>query len=64
MMIYGYARDNTDGQTLAAQDAQLHSAGCTRIFSEKISGARSDRAELAKLLNQLTAGVGGSSRAV
>ena len=26
MTVYGYARVSTDGQTLAAQDAQLHAA--------------------------------------
>ena len=56
MTAYGYARVSTDGQTLAAQYAQLHAAGCTKIYSEKISGGRSDRTELAKLLRQLSAG--------
>jgi DNA invertase Pin-like site-specific DNA recombinase len=53
MTIYGYARVSTDGQTLAAQDAQLHEAGCVKVYSEKVSGARSDRAELAKVLKRL-----------
>jgi DNA invertase Pin-like site-specific DNA recombinase len=35
------------------QDAQLHAAGCAKVYSEKISGARSDRPELAKLLRLL-----------
>ena len=55
MTIYGYARVSTDGQTLAAQDAQLHAAGC-EIYSEKVSGAQTDRAELAKLLKRLDEG--------
>ena len=50
MTIYGYARVSTDGQSLASQDAQLHAADCAKVYSEKISGARSDRPELAKLL--------------
>lgn len=56
MARYGYARVSTDGQTLAAQQAQLREAGCAKIYAEKISGARSDRAELEKLLKQLFAG--------
>jgi DNA invertase Pin-like site-specific DNA recombinase len=53
MTIFGYARVSTDGQTLAAQDAQLHAAGCAKVYSEKVSGARTDRVELGKLLKRL-----------
>ena len=56
MTIYGYARVSTDGQTLASQDAQLHAAGCAKVYSEKVSGARTDRPELAKLLRRLGEG--------
>ena len=56
MAMYGYARVSTDGQTLAAQDAQLHAAGCAKTYSEKASGAKTDRAELAKLVRRLEAG--------
>ena len=56
MTIYGYARVSTDGQNLASQDAQLHAAGCAKVYSEKISGARTDRPELAKLLRLLSTG--------
>jgi DNA invertase Pin-like site-specific DNA recombinase len=56
MAIYGYARVSTDGQTLAAQDAALAAAGCVKAYSEKISGARSDRPQLAKLLKALGEG--------
>jgi DNA invertase Pin-like site-specific DNA recombinase len=56
MTIYGYARVSTDGQTLAAQDAQLHAAECAKVYSEKVSGARTDRVELGKLLKRLNAG--------
>ena len=52
MTVCGYARVSTDGQTLAAQDAQLHAAGCAKVYSEKVSGARTDRVELGKLLNE------------
>jgi DNA invertase Pin-like site-specific DNA recombinase len=55
-MIYGYARVSTDGQTLAAQDAALHAAGCAKVYSEKASGAKTDRAELRKVIAKLTEG--------
>ena len=56
MAIYGYARVSTDGQSLAAQLGELKAAKCERIFQEKISGARSDRKELAKLMALLAKG--------
>src|SRR5215471_9842446 len=56
MTIYGYARVSTDGQSLASQDAQLHAAGCAKVYAEKISGAHSDRPELAKVLRRLQTG--------
>ena len=56
MTVYGYARVSTDGQTLAAQDGQLHAAGCAKVYAEKASGARSDRPELAKVLRRLEPG--------
>jgi DNA invertase Pin-like site-specific DNA recombinase len=48
IMIYGYARVRTHGQTLDAQQASLKAAGAEKIFAEKISGAASDRQQLAK----------------
>jgi DNA invertase Pin-like site-specific DNA recombinase len=56
MAVYGYARVSTDGQTLASQDAQLHAAGCAKVYSEKVSGAKTDRPALAKLLRRLEPG--------
>src|SRR5215475_10464752 len=56
MTVYGYARVSTDGQSLASQDAELHAAGCAKVYAEKISGARSDRPELAKVLKRLDTG--------
>jgi DNA invertase Pin-like site-specific DNA recombinase len=57
-MLYGYARVSTDGQSLASQDAELRAAGCLKVYAEKISGARSDRPELAKVLKRLETGDG------
>jgi DNA invertase Pin-like site-specific DNA recombinase len=56
MTIYGYARVSTGGQSLASQDAQLHAAGCAKVFAEKVSGTKTDRAELAKALRRLGEG--------
>jgi DNA invertase Pin-like site-specific DNA recombinase len=50
MTIYGYARVSTDGQSLTAQLAEPKAAKCAKIFQEKISGARSDRKQLARLM--------------
>jgi DNA invertase Pin-like site-specific DNA recombinase len=55
MTIYGYARMSTKDQTLASQDARLREAGCAKVFAGKMSGAKTDRAELAKLLRRLRA---------
>jgi len=52
----GYARVSTDGQTLDAQQAALRDAGCERVFSEKESGAKTNRAQLAKAIAALAAG--------
>jgi DNA invertase Pin-like site-specific DNA recombinase len=52
-MIVGYARVSTDGQTLDAQQAALRAAGCERVYSEKISGAVTDRPALAKAISAL-----------
>jgi DNA invertase Pin-like site-specific DNA recombinase len=55
-MVYGYARVSTDGQTLAAQEAALHAAGCAKVFAEKVSGVVSDRKALARALSVLQGG--------
>ena len=56
MIIYGYARVSTIGQTLAAQEATLHEAGAAKVFKEKISGAANHRAQLHRLLKTIDAG--------
>jgi DNA invertase Pin-like site-specific DNA recombinase len=55
-MIYGYARVSTDGQSVAAQVSQLKAAGCEKVFREIASGAKTDRTQLSRALEQLTAG--------
>jgi DNA invertase Pin-like site-specific DNA recombinase len=52
----GYARVSTYGQTLDAQLKQLRGEGCTKIYREKVNGARPDRRELLRLLKNLTPG--------
>ncbi len=54
-MIYGYARVSTDGQSVAAQVAALTAAGAEKVFREVASGAKTDRAQLRRLLHQLAA---------
>ena len=56
MTIIGYARVSTDGQSLQSQTEALHLAGCGRVYSEKISGAYSDRPALAKAIAALGEG--------
>lgn len=53
MALFGYARVSTGAQSLAAQVAELKAAGCTHVFQEKVSGAKSDRAQLGKVMAQL-----------
>lgn len=53
--MFGYARVSTDGP-LTAQVAELKAAGCTVIFQEKVSGAKSNRKELARVIDRLDDG--------
>src|SRR6478672_9189192 len=55
-MKYGYARVSTDGQSVDAQVRQLTKAGCKKVFREVASGAKTDRAQLRRLLDQLAPG--------
>jgi DNA invertase Pin-like site-specific DNA recombinase len=55
-MKFGYARVSTDGQSVEAQVRQLTRAGCKKVFREVASGAKTDRSQLRRALNQLAAG--------
>ncbi len=52
-MKIGYARVSTVEQHLDLQLEALNTAGCERIYQEKISGAQRHRPELTKLIEQL-----------
>ena len=52
-MKIGYARVSTADQNLELQLTALKEAGCARIYQEKISGAKRERPELQRLLDQL-----------
>jgi DNA invertase Pin-like site-specific DNA recombinase len=56
MISIGYARVSTDGQTLEAQLAALQAVGCSSVYSEKVSGAKTDRRALARALAELGPG--------
>lgn len=55
-MILGYARVSTEDQHLEAQTEALKAAGAERIWSEKVSGAKAQRKQLAAMLDQLRDG--------
>ncbi len=55
-LVFGYARVSSDGQTLDAQLAQLEAAGAVRVFREKVSGAKRERAQLDRCLASLSPG--------
>jgi DNA invertase Pin-like site-specific DNA recombinase len=55
-MKYGYARVSSGAQSVDAQVRQLTKAGRKKVFREVASGAKIDRAQLRRLLDQLEAG--------
>lgn len=55
-MKIGYARVSTQDQKLSLQLDALKANGCEKIYQEKASGAKTDRPELAKLLEHLREG--------
>ena len=52
-MRVGYARVSTNDQSPELQLEALRRAGCEKVFTEKASGAKDDRPELARLLSDV-----------
>jgi Resolvase, N terminal domain len=55
-MKIGYARVSTQDQKLELQLNALKSAGCQKIFREKVSGASWNRPEFQRMLDQVRSG--------
>jgi DNA invertase Pin-like site-specific DNA recombinase len=53
-MIYGYARVSTGSQSEAAQVAVLRKHGAGKVFREVAQGDKTDRAQLRRVIAQLT----------
>ena len=56
MPVFGYARVSSQDQDLSAQEAELVAAGAVKVYREKVSGAKANRAELLKVVNKLEPG--------
>ena len=54
--LVGYARVSTWDQNLDLQTDALHEAGCVRVFTDKASGTRTDRPQLAAALDYVRPG--------
>ena len=55
-MKIGYARVSSVEQNLDLQLRALEKAGCKKIFREKVSGAKRERPQFERMLDQLRAG--------
>ncbi|WP_368508579.1 recombinase family protein [Bradyrhizobium lupini] len=55
-MKYGYARISTTEQDHAGQVDALKAAGAAKVFSDKISGVKGDRPQLARAIAALDQG--------
>jgi DNA invertase Pin-like site-specific DNA recombinase len=55
-ILIGYARVSTTDQTLNLQTDALEKAGCQKIFTDVISGAKAERKGLDEALNYLREG--------
>lgn len=54
--LIGYARVSTEDQNLDSQVDKLNQAGCTHVFTDKASGAKTERPGLDKCLEKLQEG--------
>jgi len=55
-MIIGYARVSTEIQSLDRQMDSLSENGAEKIFTEKVTGKKTDRPELLRMMDQLRDG--------
>jgi DNA invertase Pin-like site-specific DNA recombinase len=55
-MLIGYARVSTQDQTLDLQTDALTQAGCEKIFTDTMSGAKAERPGLQEAMHHLRAG--------
>jgi DNA invertase Pin-like site-specific DNA recombinase len=55
-MLIGYARVSTHDQTLSLQKDELEKAGCEQIFTDTVSGTKTERKGLTAALSHLRAG--------
>ena len=55
-MKIGYARVSTKDQNLDLQKDALKKAGCRKIYSEQVSGAKTDRTELNEMIKHIREG--------
>jgi DNA invertase Pin-like site-specific DNA recombinase len=55
-MLIGYARVSTLSQSIDLQVEALTKEGCERLYEDKVSGSRADRAGLAKVMEVLREG--------
>ena len=55
-MLVGYARVSTADQDLTLQTDALTKAGCEKLFTDKVSGAKLKRPGLTEALNFVRAG--------
>ena len=55
-MLFGYARVSTNDQNPDLQQDALTAAGCEKIFTDTMSGSKSERPRLDRLREQLRPG--------